>query len=155
MHQKRMDPTDQTLERFIREWAALHDSLGFEIVIEPETKGGPTSFYIRPANPKSATARLWVGDDGASVSFSVGSSGLWWDREIPLLSVSVQNLLDTVAAGHVEEQIRKVFGRVVALRGTVGVAGINRHKYGQLSPFAILPGLAWETISYQPYNLCT
>lgn len=150
MHQERMNATDQTLERLIRDWAALHDLSHLEIVTELETKGGPASFHIHPVNPKSAIAILWVGDDGASVSFSVGS-GLWWDREIPLESAAVQNLLNTVAAGHVEEQVRKILGRVVALRGAVGTPGADRHEYGQINPFSILPGLKWETISYQPY----
>ena len=84
------------------------------------------------------------------LSFSVGG-GLSWDREMPLEVAAVQELLETVAAGHVEEQVRKVYGRVVALRGTVGAPGTNRHEYGQLTPFSIFPGLKWETISYQPY----
>ena len=135
-----MDATDKTLEKLIQEWAAVHDPSRFEIVAEPETKGGPTSLHIHPANPKSATVTLWVGDDGASVSFSVGD-GLWWDGEVPLEAAAVQDLLETVAAGHVEEQVRKVFGRVVALRGTVGTPGSKRHEYRQLTPFSIVPGL--------------
>jgi hypothetical protein len=150
MHQGQMDESDKRLEKFIREWAASHDPSCFEIVTKPETKGGPMSFHIHPVNPYSATATLWLGDDGASVSFSVGR-GLWWDGGIPLESAPVQNLLETVAAGQVQEQVRKIFGRVVALRGVVGTPNINQYKYGQFNLFFIVPGLKWETIAYQPY----
>ena len=141
---------DQTLEKIIREWATIHDPSRFKIVAEPEMKGCPASFHVYPTNPKSATVILWVGDDGASVSFALGG-GLWWDGAIPLEAAAVQDLLETVAAGHVEMQVRKVFGRIVARRGKVGALGTKRHEYGSLTPSAIFPGLKWETVSYPPY----
>jgi len=145
-----MDATDTFLERFIREWAVSQNPSCLEIITKPETENSPMSFHIHPANPNSADATLWVGDDGASVSFSVGGD-LWWDSAIPLESAPVHDLLETVAAGKVHKQVRKIFGRVVALRGTVGTPDTNHFEYGQLNLFSILPGLKWETIAYQPY----
>lgn len=145
-----MDETDKRLEKFIRDWAASRDPSYFEIVTKPETKGGPMSFHIHPINPNSATAALWVGDDGSSVSFSVGR-GLWWDGVMPLESTAVKSLLETVAAGQVQEQVRRIFGRVVALRGLVGTPNTKQYRYGQINPFSIVPGLKWETIAYEPY----
>jgi hypothetical protein len=150
MHQGQLDANDTLLEKFIREWAVSHYPSCFEIVTKHETKGGPMSFHIHPTNPNSADATLWVGDDGASVSFSVGGD-LWWDGGIPLETAPVHNLLETVAAGQVQKQVRKIFGRVVALRGAVGTPNTNHHEYGQLNLFSIVPGLKWETITYQPY----
>ncbi|MEQ1741432.1 MAG: hypothetical protein ABL869_02870 [Candidatus Nitrotoga sp.] len=147
-----MDATDTLLEKFIREWAVSHEPSRFEIVTKPETKGCPMSFHIHPANPNSAAALLWVGDDDTSVSFAVGGD-LWWDGGIPLELAPVHNLLEIVALGQIQKQVRKLFGRVVALRGVVGTPKTNHYEYGQLNFFSIVPWLKWETISYQPYFL--
>ena len=132
-----MTATDQTLHEIVCDWAA---SINASVSVSEATSGGPPAIVVRPANVYAAPITLWVADDDASVSFAVGS-GLWFDAAVPLEASAIRALLGAVAAGDVNEYVRKLFGRVVARRGSVGVDGRRRLTHGEINPFSIIPGI--------------
>ena len=146
-----MEASDSSLELLVRKWAASYDPPVATVATRTETRRGPPSVEVNPINSEAAPVSLWVSDDGAHVSISVGR-GLWFDEAVPLDESPLKQLLESIAAGHVHEYVRKLFGRVVARRGTVGDPNSLHLTYGQLNPFAVIPGLRWESLGYKPYQ---
>ena len=146
-----MQASDILLEQIVRRWVASYDPPLAAVGTRPESRGGPSSLQISPTNREAAPVSLWISDDDAHVSISVGH-GLWWDGAVPLKEFSLRRLLEVIAAGNVREDVRKLFGRVVARRGTVGDPSTVYLVYGQLNPFSIIPGLQWHAIEYKPYR---
>ena len=142
-----MTATDQELERIVRNWAS---SATATVSVAPETRGAPPAIEVRPVNPQSAPISLWVSDDGANVSVLVGE-GLEFDAAIPLEPAAVERLLCAVAAGEVHEYIRRLFGRVVARRGSIGPSDM-RLSYGELNPLSVMPGIEWQSLNWKPYE---
>ncbi len=146
-----MHPLDETLERILREWVESDAAGRADIEVEPAApEESPPRFKVKPRSSAALPITLWVADDGAHIGFSIGG-GSWWSDHIVLDRKSVRELLGTVAAGRAGEEVRRVGGCIVARRGYVELGPEHRLTYGQLSPFAWLPGLKWERIVYQPY----
>ena len=143
-----MTATDQLLERIVRDWAS---SNAVTVSVTPETRGGPAAFEVQPRADRGAPISLWVADDDESVSISVGG-GLDFDAAIPLEASAVCALLTNVAAGHVDEYILKLFGRVVARSGSVGVPGPSQLIYGAATPRSIIPGVKWQRLGWTAYQ---
>jgi hypothetical protein len=138
--------TDQLLENIVRGWAS---STAVTVSVAPEGPGAPPAVEVRPSNPRSAPISLWVSDDDENVSALVGE-GMDFDAAVPLEAAAVQRLLEAVAAGQVSEYVRKLFGRVVARRGSVGAPNWGL-TYREVNPFSIIPGVEWQSLNWMPY----
>jgi hypothetical protein len=146
-----MDGLDQRLEDMIREWI-VSDARGLaDVLVKPATIGGPPALEVRPRNAGALTITLWVADDGAHIGFGIGG-GSWWADHVPLKEESVRELLSAVAAARAGEEVRRLGRRIVARRGYVELASKRRLTYREISVFALLPGLRWEPLIYEPYS---
>ena len=145
-----MDPLDSRLDSIVREWVASNAADRATVRLSPAKRGGPPAVEVTPRNPAAITLRLWVADDGAHVAFSIGG-GSWWSDHVALEQQSIGDLLSAVVAARAGEAVRRVQGRVVARKGYVDLAPDNRLQYGQLNIMALIPGIAWEPVVYQPY----
>ena len=145
-----MDPLDRALEGIVREWVAYNAADRATVRVKPAKRGGPPSIEVTPRNPAAITTTLWVADDGAHVAFWIGG-GSWWADHVALDREAVGDLLSAVSAARAGEEVRRVRGRVVARRGYVELAPEHRLTCGELSILALIPGIKWEPVVYQPY----
>jgi hypothetical protein len=145
-----MDSLDSRLESIVRDWMASNATDRATVRLSPAKRGGPPAVEVAPRNPAAMKLLLWVADDGAHVAFSIGG-GSWWADHVALEQKSIGELLSAVVAGRAGEAVRRVRGRVVARKGYVDLAPDHRLQYGQLSIMALIPGIAWEPVVYQPY----
>jgi hypothetical protein len=150
MHPLQMDPLDHTLETIVREWVASNAADRATVRVKTAKRGGPPSIEVMPRNAAAITTTLWVADDGAHVAFWIGGGSSWADH-VALDRESVGELLSAVIAARAGEEVRRVRGRVVARKGYVELAPERRLTYGELSVLALLPGIKWERVVYQPY----
>ncbi len=145
-----MDASDTELERIVRDWVASEVPERADVILRPESRGGPAAFEVRPRNRAALSIILWVADHAEHVAFSIGEHS-WWDSAVPLEDEPIREVLSAVAAADAGEEIRQVGGYILARRGYVNLNRGGRLTYGQLNPFSIIPGLKWSPIAYEPY----
>ena len=144
-----MHPDEARLEGIVRRWLSAHAAGTAVLSIEPPNEHGPARLEIRPSNRAAPTVKLSLGDtERVSVGFGEAA---WWSDEIALADGPLWEVLSAIASGRVREEVRRIGTRVVAHRCTVELQDGNRLTYGSLSPFAVVPGLKWESIPWQPF----
>lgn len=139
-----METSDDLLEKIVRDWVAGQSA---RIEIKVESRQG-RAILVTPANPRAISFSLWISDDNRYVACSIGM-GSWWDRAVSLERVAVTELLDSLAAASVVEEVRRLFGHVIQLRGCIHLSSGECLTYRQL--FGI-PGVRWQTVSYEPFS---
>ena len=139
-----MDTCDAALDEMVRTWVRSQPA---SVSISQRGGGKALEFSVTPKNSYAAPITLWVADDGEHVSCSI-ASGSWGDNAVPLKRGAVVELLDAVASGAFSEEVRRLFGKTVQLKGVVQLPSGARLEYGQ---WPGIPGLRWHQLRYEPY----